>query len=323
MVISNNLAFKNNIVLRDDAVLIIRNATFSHLSDFSGQYNLEAYDRSRVIIENATIKSSLWIHWRFTQDSSLQMTNVVNDEALMWSGFHDRAWAVAVGVSKFWGTVANSSSFTIDGANSTFIETVFPPGSTVNESYPKTIGAAGYAFPNAGDTGALPRLALRNVTTTQWGITYVPGTAVTITDTDPVTVTFRIDPQFTGLKAEFSNLRAQLYTDSTWTTGNATLRLVNTRTAPWSPGVLANDSTLIIRDSDLADIALGGGNSTVIISNSTILFLRANNSQRFTVTGSTVNGDVVATGNSVITLIGTRVTGQIVRQDNGQVLITP
>lgn len=42
MVISNSLAFKNNIVLRDDAVLIIRNATFSHLSDFSGQYGLEA-----------------------------------------------------------------------------------------------------------------------------------------------------------------------------------------------------------------------------------------------------------------------------------------
>lgn len=323
MVISNNLAFKNNIVLRDDAVLIIRNATFSHLSDFSGQYQLQAYDRSRVIIENATIKSSLWTHWRFEQDSSLQMINVVNDESFIWSGFQDRAKAVALGVSKFWGTVADGSSFIVDGAQSTFIETVFSPGSTVNESYPKTIGAAGYAFPNAGDAGALPRLDLKNVTATQWGITYVPGTAVIIADSDPVTVTFRIDRQFTGLTAEFSNLRAQLYTDSTWTTGDATLRLVNTKTALWSPGTLANDSTLIIRDSDLADVALGGGNSTVIISNSTITFLRANNSQRFTVTGSTVNGDVVATGNSVITLIGTRVTGQIVRQDNGQISIMP
>jgi hypothetical protein len=304
-------------------VLTIRNATFSHMSDFSGQYELNAYDRARVVIENATIKGSLWMHWRFAQDSVLQMTNVVNDESNIWSGFHDRARAVVVGVSKFWGTVAQSTSFVVDGAKSTFIETVFSPGATVLESYPKTIGAAGYAFPNVGEAGPLPRLNLRNVDSTLWGITYVPGTTVTIADTDPLVVTYRIDPQFSGITAEFSNLRAQLYTDSSWTTGNAMLRLVNTRTWPWSPGVLGNNNTLIIRDSELADIALGGGNSTVNISNSTILFLRANNSQRFTVTGSTVNGDVVATGNSVINLIGTRVTGQIVRQDNGQIFITP
>ena len=322
MVISSDLVFKNNIVLRDDAVLTIRNATFSHLSDFSGQYTLQAFDRSRVVIENATIKSSLWISWRFTQDASLIMTNVVNDQSQIWSGFQDRARAVATGVSRFWGTAADSVSFQVDGAGESFVETVFPPGSTVNEAYPRTIGAAGYSFPNAGDAGALTRIELRNVNSTQWGITYTPGSAVTIADTNPLTVTFRIDAIFNGVSAEFSNLRAQLYADATWTTGGATLRLVNTTTNLWSPGVFGNNS-LTIRDSDLADIALGGGNSTVTIVNSTVTFLRSNNTQRFTVTGSTIAGDVVATGNSSITLNNTRVLGQIVRTENGQIFINP
>jgi hypothetical protein len=324
MVISGTLAFKNDIVLRDDAVLTIRNATFSHLSDFSGQYTLAAYDRARVVIENSTITSSPWINWRFEQDASLQMTNVTNRDSLIWHAFEDRARAVAVGVSRFTGTVSDSSSFIGDGAEFTFIETVYPRGGTVNEAYPHSIGNAGYAFPNTGEGGGVfPRITLRNVTSTAWGITYVPESSVTITDTDSLVVTFRIDERFSGLTAEFSNLGAKHYVDQTWTTGGASLRLVNTKTLPWSPLVSGNHNTLIVRDSELADFAMGSGYSNAFFYNSTLSFVRAQFGTRVTLTGCTVTGDVVAGENGVITLNGTRVLGQIVRLANGQIVNNP
>jgi hypothetical protein len=324
IVISTDLAFKNDIVLRGDAVLTIRNATFTHLSDFSGQYTLTAYDRARVVIENATIKSSPWINWRFEHDSSLQMTNVTNRESQIWHGFQDRARAIAVGVSTFRGTVSDASSFLVDGAGDTFIETVYPRGSTVNEAYPRTIGSPGYVFPNTGETGGtFPQLLIRNVPVTAWGITYVPESAVTITDTDSLAVTFRIDERFSGLTAEFSNLGPKLYADQSWTTGGATLRLVNTKTLPWSPLVSGNNNTLVVRDSELADFAMGYGNSSAFFFNSSLNFVRANFGQRVTLNNCVVTGDVVAGENGVVTLNGSRVFGQIVRVANGQVFVNP
>ena len=80
---------------------------------------------------------------------------------------------------------------------------------------------------------------------------------------------------------------------------------------------------LIVRDSELADFAMGHGNSSAFFFNSTLTFVRANFGQRITLTGCTVTGDLVAAQDGVITLAGTRVLGQIVRQGNGQIIVSP
>jgi hypothetical protein len=324
MVISGaDLVFKNDIILRDNAVLTIQNSTFTHISDFSGQYSLQAFGHSKVIIQNSAVKATNpWISWQFFDDATLQMTAVRNGIPAIWHSFQQRARATATDVFGFHGTISDNASLDVNQATETFIETVFPPNATVNESYPSSVDSASYIFPNSGEQGAFPSLSLRNVGSAIWGITYVPGDNVTIRNMRSLVVTFRIDSTFSGLSAQFSDLRATLYADQTWATGGATLHLIDTLTLPWSPLVSGNNF-LTITNSELADFANSFGNPTVSISDSTMSFVRGNDRERITISRSSISGDVVAAGNSVISLIGTRVSGQIIRLENGQVFITP
>jgi len=322
MVISDSdYTIKNNIILRDNAVLTIKNSTFTHANDFSGQYSLSAYNNSKVVIQNSTIKSSPWVNWNFFNSTTLQMTTVTNTESQIWHGFHDTAKATISGASKFNGTLSSNSSFDINKTNSTFIETVFPVNATVKESFPKNVGSTRYTFPNKSDSGINTSLIMKNVSSTQWGITYVPQNNITISNTNSLVVTFNIPSSYTGLTAEFDNLKAQLYSDKTWNTGNATLRLINTSTLRWSP-IVAGNNHLIIRNSELADNAFSFGNATVAVYDSSMSYIKGNDYVQFTLTNTPVSGDVVATNNSIINLIDSPVGGQIVKQDNGQIIVT-
>ena len=312
-----NYTMKNNIILHDSAILIIQNSTtFNHASNFSGQYGLNAYDNAKVIIQNSAIQSSPWINWNFHDNATLQMISVANTQSQIWHSFDDNAKATVTGASRFWGTVNKNSSFNLDQVTKTFIETVFPANAIVNENFPQTIGAGAYNFPNSDDTGVTTLLALSNIGSAVWGITYVPQDNITITDTGSLTVTFSIPSTYNGMSATFSGLKRQLYADDTWTTGAATLRLINTTTNPWSP-IVAGRNSLTVTDSTLADNTFSSGNATIYIGNSTMKYIRGNDFVNFTISDSVIYGDVVATGNSIINLIGTTVGGQIIQQDNG------
>lgn len=270
-----NVAVKADITLTDNATLIIDHATFTHLTDYSGQFALWAQGSSKVIIRDSTIKSSPWVSWHLLEHASLEMSNVVNGESAIWTGVEGTGRVTATNVTTFHGTMSTGNSAVIDHAESTFIELVFPPDSVVDEALPDVIGPAAYSFPNQGEAGALPHLQLTNVGGTDWGITYVPRTDITIRDTNGLVVTYAADRTFTGIAAEFSGLRAQRYADSTWTTGNARLRLVNTTTLPWSP-IVGGTNTLRITDSELADNQFSSDQAKVTIVDSSTSFVRGN-----------------------------------------------
>src|SRR5882672_9098742 len=61
---------RNNITLRDNSTLIIRDSTFTHQADYWMQFALRASDNARVIIERSTLRGP--INWQMFDNASVQ-----------------------------------------------------------------------------------------------------------------------------------------------------------------------------------------------------------------------------------------------------------
>ncbi len=317
-IINTRYIQKNDIVLKDNAKLIIKDSLFEHLGDSSFKYWLYAWDRSQVIVKNSKIKSSPWLNWNFYNLSSLTLDNADQSESGIWHYLPDDAKLIAKN-SNFKGTLANNAQADIDGSQDTFIELVFLPGSIVDEKLPKTITGQ-YTFPNNNDKieGKM-KLSLKNSKALNWGITVSEDDKVTIRDTENLTVTFSFGYKFVNEVIELSDLRVKKYADSSWNFKNTSLRLINVKTNKWSP-IVGEENTLIIRNSQLADNAFSNNKAKIIIENSTAQFLRAKDDVQMTIRNSEIEGDVVTEGNGKITLINTKVRGKKVEKDNGKII---
>jgi hypothetical protein len=105
-----------------------------------------------------------------------------------------------------------------------------------------------------------------------------------------------------------------------WDTGASRLHLVETSTLPWSP-IVAGNNTLVITDSELADITNVYDTATVYIADSTLSQARAQGQVHYTLERSYVTGDLVAWDDSVITMTGGGVGGRAVRDPRAQILV--
>ena len=313
----------NNITLRDNASLVIKNSVFRHVTDYSWQFQLDAYDNSKVIISSSTLTSSPSVIWNFWGSSSLQLTSVVNNNSQIWHFFQQNTTVTATSVSRFYGTLADSAKATVAGAPESFVDLVFPMNATVDEAFPLTVGKrATYTFPNSNDSGVLTQLTMKNSGSlgSRWGITYVPTDDVTIRNTKGLTVTFHIPDTFSGITAEFAGLNATSYADQTWSTGNARLRLIQTATNPWSP-IVGGNNTLIVTDSELSDNGHSYGAARMYVYRSSLYSVRSNEYVNMHFYDCSVLQDVVASDDSLIELHNTAVSGRIMQEGNGQVLI--
>lgn len=309
---------KNDITLKDNAKLVIKNSSFEHRGDHSFQYWLYAWDNSQVIVENSQIISSPWLNWNFYNSSSLTLNNVDQNKSNIWHYFPDNS-KVAVKNSRFAGTLANDAQADIDGSKETFVELVLLPGSEVDESLPKIINEE-YIFPNQNDKlTSKMKLKLKNSTAPNWGITVTENDKITIRDTENLTITFSFGYVFVNETIELSDLKVKKYADTSWNFKNTSLRLINTKTNKWSP-IVGGENTLVIKNSQLADNAFSNGQAKIIIEDSTAQFLRAKDEVQMTIKNTEVEGDVIAQDNSKVTLINTRVGGKKVTQGNGKII---
>lgn len=311
---------RGRIELHDRSMLIIRDSVFNHFADYAGQFDLWAYDDSKVIVERSTIDASVYMSWHFFDRSTLQMAHVVNRTTL-WHGLQQRATATFGHVTRAYATGAEGTTLQIDHAAESFIEMVLPPGTTVDEAFPPAIEAGGYRFPGPDDLGVRHTLTMSAVPAARWGITYTPESNITIRDTQALVVTFNIPRSYSGLTARFDGVRATHYQDRTWETGASRLRLVETTTMPWSP-IVSGNNTLIITNSELADITGIFDTATVHIADSTLSQARAHGRANYTLERSHVSGDVVASDESVVTMIGGGVGGRAVREPRARMTAT-
>jgi hypothetical protein len=310
---------KGRIELHDRSVLIIRDSTFNHVAEYAGQFDLWAYDDSKVIIERSTIDSSVYMSWHFFDRSALQMTHVINRSSL-WTGFQQHASGTYAHVTRAYGTGAEGTTLQVHHAAESFIELVFPPGATVDEALPPMAGVSAYHFPGSNEHGVRHSLTMSNVQAAVWGITYNPESDITMRNTHGLVVTFNIPRSYSGLTARFDGLRATLYHDQVWDTGASRLHLIETSTLPWSP-IVSGNNTLIITDSELADITNVYDTATVYIADSTLSQARAQGGVHYTLERSYVTGDLVAWDDSVITMTGGGVGGRAVRDPRAQILV--
>lgn len=311
---------RNNIVLRDEARLIIEGSLFRHEQPYTWGSRLEAEDSSQVIIRDSVVKSRGWIPWEFRDNSTLILEDVNNRFSAIWVSCGDASRCVVRGSSKFEGTVYGSASLGIYDTSPVFVEIATPASSVVEEALPSAVAGEVYSFPNEGESGIPYGLEIKNAEEIRWGVSLFPGSRVTLRDAEKLSVGINVEEPYSNVRVELSDLRKRLYHDKTWTVENTSLRLVNTWVENWYP-TAGDSNVLVVRDSDLADNTLSSGSARIIYENVTIGFVRGRDRVEFTIKGSFVRGDVVAEDHSVITLVDTKVRGKIIEKDRGKVIM--
>jgi len=322
-IIDTNYTHTGNIMLEDNAKLIIKNSLIEHKKDFSMQYTLTAKGNSQVIVENSIVQTECngSFNWNFFDDSSFTATNMEEGSCNLWRLFADDSKAM-IKDSVFRGggfSTCDRAVSEIENSVDIEVELCYGEGAIVDTVLPTEI--IDFTFPNEGAKNINSVTHLKNSTIDGWGIGVPPNSDITIRDTPAVTVSIIIGLPLENEIIELDDLNRKLYSDKTWQIADAKLRLVNTKIYGWEPNVFANQNTLIIKDSNFSGATMNSDHSKQIIENSTVDLVRAQEFVEIIVKDSVINGDVIATDDSKITLINTVVKGKIIEEDNGKVII--
>jgi len=297
-IIDTHYILSNKIRLDDDASLVIRDSLIDLRQDYAFQHGLEAIGNSRVEFRDSELQTSCTgsLNWGFYENASLTAENIDMPGCNTWNFFTGGATADITNWDYFGSTACGLSDVRIRDSSRMEIELCFSEGAVVNESLPVDIDD--FTFSNADEQNVDFRLRIHDSSVDGWGIGVVPGSSITIS----VIVGF----PWQNLTVELDGLARKLYEDQTWNIGDAALRLVNTRTYGWEPNVFG-DNTLIIKDSDYSGSSINSGTAKYLIEGSIMGLTRTQERVEMTVRDSVIRGDVVATDDSTITLIDSRV----------------
>ena len=318
-----------DITLKDNAKLIITNSYFEQRNTGGVVPRLDAGQYAQVIIKNSEAGFSPWIVWKFADYSELYINALKvakNDgDANVYHEITGNAKAV-INKALFTASVANQADVTIDKSARVALNLSLSGGAIINEQFPKKITA--YNFPGYDDRNIGLKLKITNAVAPEWGVTIYPTSNVTIHDTEGLTVGFSVVYPWVGATATFENLRPGYYVDDKFgfsqTTAqfwdrNMKIHLVNTAVKAWSP-MVGDENTLVLKNSEIADLPWSWGNAKIILENSTTTFARARQNVEITSKNSTITGDIAAIENGKINLIRTRVLGKKITQGKGQIV---
>lgn len=319
-IVDTHFVMRADIELYDNAQLIIRDSYFEHRQEHSFQNMLWAYGDSSVRIERTRMDSDGFIQWVFKDRSSLTSIDLDDDQSFVWHLFTDDSRATYRS-ARFNGTVCDRSAADVEDSHDMEVELCFTDGITVDEALPAQINE--YTFPNEGESGMDFTFTARNSSAGSWGISISANSDVVIRDVlTNLIVTFLIIPPWRDVEVELDGLRRGYYEDKTWELLDSRLRLINVMAGDFSP-LVTEHNTLTIRDSDLADMVNHSGWANVIIENSVIGVVRAQEGVTITIRNSEVLGDVLAIDQGTVILENSTVGGQITELDEGRVLIDP
>lgn len=137
-----------------------------------------------------------------------------------------------------------------------------------------------------------------------------PQSDITIRDAPAVTVSVVVGSPWQNQTVVLEDLASKNYQDRTWNVVDSTLRFLNVTTYGWEPNVFGTGNKLIIRNSDFSGSNLSSGTTEVIVENSTMGTMATQDSVRMLVKDSTIIGDIIAKGDSSLTLENTVVLSQ-------------
>jgi hypothetical protein len=299
----------NDIVLRDQARLIIRDSVFEHLEEYTFQHGLNASGSSQVVLENSDLYTACtgMLNWGFFEQASFIASNVTHTGGCnTWNFFSGSSTADISNWPYFGGTFCDQSRGTITASSDLEVELCWPSGAVVDESLPTTIDR--FSFPNDNDEGIDFSLEITDSTIDGWGIGVNPGNDITIRDAEAVTVSVIVGLPWQNETVVLEGLDSKTYEDQTWEIVDATLRFINVTTYGWEPNAFATN-TLIIRNSNYSGSTNNSSTATYIIENSTVGAIQTQESVSMTIRDSVITGDVIARNDSTITLIDSIVAG--------------
>ena len=314
------------IELRDDARLTVRNARVFHVIAFNMEFGLNAFGDSNVVLDNAQIETACTgsLNWNYFERSSLSANGVSLPACNTWSLVTDSASATIDGWDYFGGTVCDFGNVDIRNSIDMEIELCYPANAVVDEDLTTDIDE--FAFPNENDSGINWSLHIVNSSIDGWGITLAPGVDATFRN-GAATVSVIVGHPWQGQTIILDRIDKKVYEDTTFEVVDAKLRLINTRIYGWEANVW-NGNTLIVRNSNFSGATLNGGESFEIIENSVLGLVRGQDRVNITVRNARIQGDVIATENSVVTLIDSIVErtgddsgGNVFAVGNGSVVL--
>ena len=310
-IIDTHFIHSNDILLSGNATLLIQNSLLVHRKDFAFQYQLKATGNSRVIVENSAIGNECngSLNWNFHGDATLVARNVSHMQGCnTWHLFSGRSSGTVDGWDFFGATTCDQASLTVESSQGLELELCFPTGSVVDEPLPTQV--ENFVFPNENESGIEWSLTVNNSSIQGWGIGLPPSSDITIRDAPAVTVSVVVGWPWQDQTVVLEDLASKHYQERTWNVVDSTLRFINVSTYGWEPNVFGTNNKLIIRNSDFSGSNFSSGTTEIIVENSTMGTMATQDSVRMLVKDSTIDGDVIARGNSVLTLENTLVQSQ-------------
>ncbi|MCH8235534.1 MAG: hypothetical protein IIC29_05360 [Chloroflexi bacterium] len=295
---------------QQDTSLVIRDSIFTHAKEFAFEYGLFATENARGIVENSGIGTDCngSLNWSFLDNTSLTASGVDSSTAgcNTWNFFSGSPVANIDDWNGFGGTICDGSDVTISNSTRMEVELCFPAAANVDMELPLEV--ASFSLTGDDDPTITSSLHITDSTLEGWGINVLPGADITIRNSPAITIGVIVGRPWAEQSVVLDGIGVRHYDDQVWNISDARLRLVNSTAYGWEPNVFA-DNTLVIRNSDYSGSTVNGGSAIYIIEDSTAGQLRAAENVVMTVRNSIIKGDVVAVDNATITLIDSRITG--------------
>ena len=291
-IVDTHYIISNKIHLSDEASLVIRDSLLELRQDYAFQHGLEATGNSAVEFHDSELQTSCTgsLNWVFIETASLNAVNIDMPGCNTWNLFTGDSTADITNWDRLGATACSRSDVTIRDSATMEIELCFRDGAVVDEALPVEI--VEFAFPGEDDQNVDFQLSIHDSSIDGWGIGVTPGSSITIRDAPAVTISVIVGFPWQQQTVELDGLARKLYEDQTWEIGDATLRLINTRTYGWEPNAFG-DNTLIIRNSDYSGSSINSSNARYIIENSTMGLTRTQEMVEMPVRDSVIRGDVV------------------------------
>lgn len=318
--ITDNTKFtqEGNIVLSDNAQLIVRDSYFIQQGEGAQAFSLRANDNSKVIFENSILKTSSWVDWSFGDNSELIYNKT--DMGVAWHSLGGNASLLAIG-SAFGGTIYNHAKFTIKDSPRVFIEIYVYENEVIDEAGLKKGKIDKFIFPNDGEENISYSIDIENSKVSGWGVGIGPRGTMHLRDSRDVNICMPVHAPYMNETLYFDDLRRDhIYKDRIVSYEGTILTLENVSSRGWCMNS-HNENTIYVKNSDIDDINHNGGNGRMFYENVNSNVAITTDNNYLELKDSVINGDVVAKGNSTIILINTEVKGKTIERDNGKIII--
>ncbi|MFC2038479.1 hypothetical protein ACFLUG_01755 [Chloroflexota bacterium] len=317
---NTRLILKGNMVIRDRARFIATNVILDQPQEYNKQYGIQVKDNATFDLENVFIDSGgPWLNIDFMDSSRVNLTRVWGTNTnIPWYTVQNSA-RVSIEESEMGMTPFGDYTGNLSIKNSSIMLELSVPGESQVEITLPFGYTPNWTFPSSGDSGITYHIQVEDSWLRSSGMGLSPGANVTIRDTETIVLLLGVGWNGSGAKVELKDLQPGFIEDRTWKADGATLRVINTYINEWYPNAGGNGELTLI-DSKVNEME-PWGEAKVIIRNSHLSVIHANNEVEIWVYDSQVDFDVVARDESVIHLFNTTVGGTIDQVNNSTIYI--